>query len=401
MDQSKNRFKKNMGAVIVTCIPIVTFIVIELVCNIFTGRHLIETSLDVTNFLRQVSINILAGYALLLNMGNGRMDISLGGQKLVACCGCGHDYAEMDFHRIWCAGCRDHFPHPDHGDYPVPAALRGIYAAGVERKRKEMFGNMNKNREVIQKIISKMSLEEKAGLCVGKDFWHIRNIEEMGIPPMILTDGPHGIRKQAGAADQLTLGISETAVCFPAGCAIASSFDPAVSELVGEELGKLAKTMDIGVVLGPAINMKRSPLCGRNFEYYSEDPLVAGIMGAGAVRGLQKQDVSACPKHFAANNQELYRQTSNARVDEQTLRKIYLAAFEKVVKDAGSWSMMCSYNRVNGTYSCENPLLLTGILRDEWGVTARLLQTGAPVTIRWKACVPSWICVCRAREKIW
>ena len=115
-----------------------------------------------------------------------------------------------------------------------------------------------------------MSLEEKAGLCVGKDFWHIRNIEELGIPPMILTDGPHGIRKQAGAADQLTLGISETAVCFPAGCAIASSFDPAVSELVGEELGKLAKTMDIGVVLGPAINMKRSPLCGRNFEYYSE-----------------------------------------------------------------------------------------------------------------------------------
>lgn len=242
-----------------------------------------------------------------------------------------------------------------------------------------MFGNMNKNREVIQKIISKMSLEEKAGLCVGKDFWHIRNIEEMGIPPMILTDGPHGIRKQAGAADQLTLGISETAICFPAGCAIASSFDPAVSELVGEELGKLAKTMDIGVVLGPAINMKRSPLCGRNFEYYSEDPLVAGIMGAGAVRGLQKQNVSACPKHFAANNQELYRQTSNSRVDEQTLREIYLAAFEKVVKDAGPWAIMCSYNRVNGTYSCENPLLLTGILRDEWGFD------GAVVT-DWGAC---------------
>ena len=224
-----------------------------------------------------------------------------------------------------------------------------------------------------------MSLEEKAGLCVGKDFWHIRNIEELGIPPMILTDGPHGIRKQAGAADQLTLGISETAVCFPAGCAIASSFDPAVSELVGEELGKLAKTMDIGVVLGPAINMKRSPLCGRNFEYYSEDPLVAGTMGAGAVRGLQKQNVSACPKHFAANNQELYRQTSNSRVDEQTLREIYLAAFEKVVKDAGPWSIMCSYNRVNGTYSCENPLLLTGILRDEWGFD------GAVVT-DWGAC---------------
>ncbi|MBU9728890.1 glycoside hydrolase family 3 C-terminal domain-containing protein [Diplocloster modestus] len=238
---------------------------------------------------------------------------------------------------------------------------------------------MNKNREAIQKIISKMSLEEKAGLCVGKDFWHIRNIEELGIPPMILTDGPHGIRKQAGAADQLTLGISETAVCFPAGCAIASSFDPAVSELVGEELGKLAKTMDIGVVLGPAINMKRSPLCGRNFEYYSEDPLVAGTMGAGAVRGLQKQNVSACPKHFAANNQELYRQTSNSRVDEQTLREIYLAAFEKVVKDAGPWSIMCSYNRVNGTYSCENPLLLTGILRDEWGFD------GAVVT-DWGAC---------------
>ena len=242
-----------------------------------------------------------------------------------------------------------------------------------------MFGIMNKNREAIQKIISKMSLEEKAGLCVGKDFWHIRNIEELGIPPMILTDGPHGIRKQAGAADQLTLGISETAVCFPAGCAIASSFDPAVSELVGEELGKLAKTMDIGVVLGPAINMKRSPLCGRNFEYYSEDPLVAGTMGAGAVRGLQKQNVSACPKHFAANNQELYRQTSNSRVDEQTLREIYLAAFEKVVKDAGPWSIMCSYNRVNGTYSCENPLLLTGILRDEWGFD------GAVVT-DWGAC---------------
>ena len=219
----------------------------------------------------------------------------------------------------------------------------------------------------IKKIISEMSLVEKAKICVGKDFWHTFEIERLGVKATMLTDGPHGLRKQEETADHLGLGESKTAICFPAGCTLASSFDPKLSELLGTELGKLAQAENVSTVLGPAMNIKRSPLCGRNFEYYSEDPYLTAHIAAGTVEGIQSQSVAACPKHFLANNQEYYRLTSNSVVEEQTLREIYLSAFEYVVKKAKPWTMMCSYNRINGTYACQNKLFLTDILRDEWG----------------------------------
>ena len=219
----------------------------------------------------------------------------------------------------------------------------------------------------IRELLSEMTLEEKIGLCVGKDFWHTKGVERLGIPSVMMTDGPHGLRKQEGAGDQLGLGISEKAVCFPAGCAIASSFQPQNAERIGEELGKIAREKQVGVVLGPALNIKRSPLCGRNFEYYSEDPLLSGKMAAAAVKGIQSQGIGACLKHFAVNNQEYFRQTQNSVVDEQTMREIYLSAFEYAVKEADPQWVMSSYNRINGTYASENREYLTDILREEWG----------------------------------
>ena len=219
----------------------------------------------------------------------------------------------------------------------------------------------------VKTIIEKMTLEEKAAFCAGKDFWHLGGIEEFHIPETMVTDGPHGLRKQAREADHLGLNESVKAVCFPAGCALACSFDPELAREMGAELGKLAQAEDVSVVLGPAMNIKRSPLCGRNFEYYSEDPLLSARMAAGAVKGTQSQDVGTSPKHFLANNQEYYRMSSNSVVDEQTMREIYLASFEEMVKEAKPWTIMCSYNRVNGTYACENQEYLTDVLRDEWG----------------------------------
>ena len=219
----------------------------------------------------------------------------------------------------------------------------------------------------IREIIRALPLETKAQLVAGKDFWHLHGIESAGIPETMVTDGPSGLRKQAGAADHLGINESAKAVCFPAGCALACSFDPRLAFEMGEELGKIAQAEDVSVVLGPAMNIKRSPLCGRNFEYYSEDPLLSTRMATGAVLGTQSQNVGASPKHFLANNQEYYRMTSNSVVDAQTLREIYLASFEEMVKAARPWTIMCSYNRVNGTYACENKPYLTDILRDEWG----------------------------------
>ena len=219
----------------------------------------------------------------------------------------------------------------------------------------------------VKTIIEKMTLEEKVAFCAGKDFWHLGGIEEFHIPETMVTDGPHGLRKQAMGADHLGLNESVKAVCFPAGCALACSFDPELAREMGAELGKLAQAEDVSVVLGPAMNIKRSPLCGRNFEYYSEDPLLSTRMAAGAVKGTQSQDVGTSPKHFLANNQEYYRMSSNSVVDEQTMREIYLASFEEMVKEAKPWTIMCSYNRVNGTYACENQEYLTDVLRDEWG----------------------------------
>ena len=218
-----------------------------------------------------------------------------------------------------------------------------------------------------QDLIAQMTLEEKCYLLSGKDFWQTRSVERLGIPNMTLSDGPHGIRKQAGEGDQLGLNPSLPATCFPTAAAIANSWDPALGEEIGEHLGAEAASQGVCVVLGPGLNVKRSPLCGRNFEYFSEDPYLSGKMAASYIRGIQKNGVSACPKHFAANSQELRRMASDSVMDERTLREIYLTGFEIAVKEGKAKSIMSSYNRINGVYANENPHLLQEILRDTWG----------------------------------
>ena len=218
-----------------------------------------------------------------------------------------------------------------------------------------------------EKIISQMSLEEKCYLFSGKDFWQSRSIERLDIPNMTMSDGPHGIRKQEGAGDQLGLNGSLPATCFPTAATMANSWDPELGEEMGKYLGEEAACQDVDVLLGPGLNIKRSPLCGRNFEYFSEDPYLAGKMAAGYIRGIQSFGVSACPKHFAANSQELRRMASDSVMDERTLREIYLTAFEIAVKEANPHSIMSSYNRINGVYANENKHLLREILKDEWG----------------------------------
>ena len=218
-----------------------------------------------------------------------------------------------------------------------------------------------------EEIIKQMTLEEKCFLLSGKDFWQTRSVERLGLTNMTLSDGPHGVRKQAGAGDQLGLNPSLPATCFPTAATIANSWDPALGEEIGVCLGEEAASQGVGVLLGPGLNIKRSPLCGRNFEYFSEDPYLAGKMAAGYVRGIQKNGVSACPKHFACNSQELRRMASDSVVDERTLREIYLTGFEIAVKESHPKAIMSSYNRVNGTYANENYHLLQEILRDEFG----------------------------------
>ena len=218
-----------------------------------------------------------------------------------------------------------------------------------------------------QETISKLSLEEKCYLLSGRDFWSTCSIGAKGIPSITLSDGPHGIRKQEGAGDQLGLNGSIPATCFPTAATIANSWDPGLGEEIGRNLGEEAACQEVAVLLGPGMNIKRSPLCGRNFEYFSEDPYLAGKMAAGYIRGIQENGVSACPKHFAANNTELRRQASNSVVDERTFREIYLTGFEIAVKEADPKSIMSSYNEINGVYANENAHLLQEILRDQWG----------------------------------
>lgn len=218
-----------------------------------------------------------------------------------------------------------------------------------------------------EKLISQMSLEEKCYLFSGKDFWQSRSVKRLGIPNMTMSDGPHGIRKQEGAGDHLGLNGSLPATCFPTAATIANSWDPELGEELGRYLGEEAACQDVNVLLGPGMNIKRSPLCGRNFEYFSEDPYLAGKMAAGYIRGIQSYGVSACPKHFAANSQELRRMASDSVMDERTLREIYLTAFEIAVKESNPHSIMTSYNRINGVYANENKHLLREILKDEWG----------------------------------
>ena len=218
-----------------------------------------------------------------------------------------------------------------------------------------------------QDIIEKMTIEEKAAFLSGKGEWQTRDFERLGIPSIFCSDGPHGIRKQAGAGDHLGLNASLPATCFPTAATIANSWNTELGEELGETLGEEAMAEGVNVLLGPGLNIKRSPLCGRNFEYFSEDPYLAGKMAASYVRGIQSQGVYACPKHFAVNSQELRRMAMNSVLDERTLREIYLTGFEIAVKEGNAKTIMSAYNEVNGTYANENKHLLTDILRKDWG----------------------------------
>lgn len=218
----------------------------------------------------------------------------------------------------------------------------------------------------IPELLQQLTLEEKASLCSGGDFWHTKAIERLGIPAMMMSDGPHGLRKQDETGDHMGINDSIKAVCFPAGCATASSFDRGLVERMGKALGNECQAENVGVLLGPAVNIKRSPLCGRNFEYYSEDPYVAGEMAASFIQGVQSQQVGTSIKHFYANNQEHRRMSSSSEMNARTAREIYLAAFERPIRKAKPWTVMCAYNRINGVYAAENKEALTDILRGEW-----------------------------------
>ena len=215
--------------------------------------------------------------------------------------------------------------------------------------------------------LEELSVAEKAAMLSGGSEWDSRGNEKAGSPSFVMSDGPHGVRRQLGEGDHLGLGASKPATCFPTAGTVANSWDPALAEEMGEALGQEAHDLDVNVLLGPGMNIKRNPLCGRNFEYYSEDPIVAGRMAAGLIRGIQSNGVSACPKHFAVNSQELRRQASNSVVDERTMREIYLTAFEIAVREAAPMTIMTSYNEINGVYAHENKHLLQDILRNEWG----------------------------------
>lgn len=217
-----------------------------------------------------------------------------------------------------------------------------------------------------QDIISQMTLEEKAAFLSGKNEWQSRAIPRLGIPSIFLSDGPHGLRKQAGAGDHLGLNPSLPATCFPTAATVANSWDEELGQEIGKALGEEARALGVNVLLGPGLNIKRSPLCGRNFEYFSEDPYLSGKMAASYVQGIQSKGVYACPKHFAVNSQELRRMAMNAVVDERTLREIYLTGFEIAVKEGHTKCLMTSYNQVNGIYANENEHLLMDILRGEW-----------------------------------
>ncbi|MFP7298950.1 glycoside hydrolase family 3 C-terminal domain-containing protein [Neobacillus niacini] len=219
----------------------------------------------------------------------------------------------------------------------------------------------------IKKLIAEMTLEEKASLCSGLDFWNTKGIERLGIPSIMVTDGPHGLRKQAQGADHLGIYNSVPSTCFPSAVGLASTWNKELIHQVGEALGEECQAEDVAVLLGPGANIKRSPLCGRNFEYFSEDPYLSSEMAASHINGVQSQGVGTSLKHFAANNQEHRRMSTDAIVDERTLREIYLASFEGAVKKAQPWTVMSAYNKVNGEYASENNYLLNEILKDEWG----------------------------------
>ena len=243
-------------------------------------------------------------------------------------------------------------------------------------------GYSNMTKEKIKDLIAKMTLEEKAAMCSGADFWHTESCERLGIPASMVSDGPHGLRKQDDKADHLGVNESIKAVCFPAGCGTAASFNRDLLYHMGETLGNECQAEGVSVILGPAVNIKRSPLCGRNFEYYSEDPLVASEIAGSLIRGVQSKHVGTSLKHFLANNQETRRMSVNEIIDERTLNEIYLAAFEGAVKKAKPWTVMCSYNRINGTYAAAHHKYLTETLRDKWGFDGYVMSDWGAVNDR-------------------
>ncbi|WP_229776853.1 glycoside hydrolase family 3 C-terminal domain-containing protein [Alicyclobacillus cellulosilyticus] len=233
--------------------------------------------------------------------------------------------------------------------------------------------------EQIRSWIAAMTLEEKAGLCSGLDFWRTKPVERLGIPSILMTDGPHGLRKQREGGGLMD---SVPATCFPSGAALACSWDRELLQEVGKAIGEECQAEGVSILLGPAVNIKRSPLCGRNFEYFSEDPLLASELALSHIRGVQSQGVGTSIKHFAANNQEHRRLSVDAVVDERTLREIYLASFETAVRHGQPWTVMCAYNRVNGTYCAENVFLLRRVLREDWGFTGFVVSDWGAVDER-------------------
>ena len=236
----------------------------------------------------------------------------------------------------------------------------------------------------VERVLAELTLEEKASLLSGRDFWTTQPVDRAGaaVPAVMVTDGPHGLRKQADSPDHLGIGLSVPATCFPTAVTLGSTWDPALLRRVGEALGRETRANDVAVLLGPGINIKRSPLNGRNFEYLSEDPVVSGELGSALVSGVQSQGVGTSLKHFAANNQEADRMRVSADVDERTLREIYLAGFERVVTQAQPWTVMCSYNKVNDVYASQNHWLLTEVLRDEWGFEGLVMSDWGAVRDR-------------------
>ena len=243
--------------------------------------------------------------------------------------------------------------------------LQALDAAFLMRRENHM-----QNTEL---LLKKLTLEEKCALLSGAETFKTRGMPKHGIPQIWLSDGPHGLRKQAGESDHLGLNPSVPATCFPTASAVANSWDAALGEEIGAALGEEAAAQEVSVLLGPGLNMKRNPLCGRSFEYFSEDPYLAGKLAAGYIRGIQSKGVAACPKHFAVNSQETRRMASDSIVDERTLREIYLTGFEIAVKEGHPRSIMSSYNLINGVYANENKHLLMEILRGEWGLDGAVI----------------------------
>lgn len=231
-------------------------------------------------------------------------------------------------------------------------------------------------------IVEALPRAQRIALVSGRDMWHLHAIESAEIPALMLTDGPHGVRKQAAEGDSVDLGASVPATCFPPAATLAASWDPDLAEMAGRALGAEARAEGVSVLLGPGLNLKRHPACGRNFEYFSEDPLLAGTMAAGLVRGIQSHGVGSCLKHFALNNQEHERMTTDVVVDERTAHELYLRGFEIAVRAGEPWTVMCAYNRVNGVYCSDNRWLLTDVLRDRWGFDGLVMSDWGAVNDR-------------------